>query len=114
MLMTTSFDTPISTTNDIHSLHDVIASDLAPSNILTAKSDVQKEIHRILSVLSSQERKILEWYYGINGNPEHTYEEIGNKLNVTRERIRQLKNRAEEKLKKAVRNKNFTSSYWDL
>ena len=51
------------------------------------------------SYLTERERKILYLYYGLDDGEERTLEEIGSLLGVTRERIRQIRNRAFEKLR---------------
>jgi len=52
-----------------------------------------------LETLSERERRILQWRFGFDGSPEHSLEEIGQKLNLSRERIRQLEMRAIKKLR---------------
>jgi RNA polymerase primary sigma factor len=52
-----------------------------------------------LGTLSERERKILQWRFGFDGNEEHSLEEIGQKLGLSRERIRQLEMRAIKKLR---------------
>ena len=51
--------------------------------------------------LTERERKILYLYYGLDDGEERTLEEIGSLLGVTRERIRQIRNRAFEKLRES-------------
>ena len=53
------------------------------------------------SYLTERERKILYLYYGLDDGEERTLEEIGSLLGVTRERIRQIRNRAFEKLRES-------------
>lgn len=61
-----------------------------------------------LEILSERERKILQWRFGFDGNEEHSLEEIGQKLGLSRERIRQLEMRAIKKLRHPACRKRWT------
>ncbi|MFQ5457721.1 MAG: sigma-70 family RNA polymerase sigma factor [Myxococcota bacterium] len=61
-----------------------------------------------LEILSERERKILQWRFGFDGNEEHSLEEIGQKLGLSRERIRQLEMRAIKKLRHPSCRKRWT------
>ena len=52
-----------------------------------------------LKTLDARDAKVLRLYFGLEGEREHTLEEIGNLLGVTRERIRQLRDRALRRLR---------------
>ncbi len=62
--------------------------------------------------LTERERKILYLYYGLDDGEEHTLEEIGSLLGVTRERIRQIRNRAFEKLRDSEHGDSLRG-FWD-
>lgn len=74
------------------------------------KESLTNEINSGLSTLSPREMDILKLYYGIGGNKPLTLEEIGDRFDLTRERVRQLKERALRRLRKKV-NKNMLRSY---
>ena len=57
--------------------------------------------------MTEKERKILDMYFGLNGNNSHTLTEIGKMLGISRERIRQIKNNALEKMKNCSNRNNF-------
>ncbi|HEU4564226.1 MAG TPA: sigma-70 family RNA polymerase sigma factor, partial [Gemmatimonadaceae bacterium] len=58
-----------------------------------------KELERALETLPARDAKILKLYFGIEGDREHTLDEIGKMLGVTRERVRQLRDRALKRLR---------------
>jgi RNA polymerase primary sigma factor len=63
--------------------------------------------------LTERERKILYLYYGLDEGEERTLEEIGSMLGVTRERIRQIRNRAFEKLRESP-DGHALEGFWAL
>ena len=60
---------------------------------------VSEEIERALTTLPARDAKVLRLYFGLDGGREHTLEEIGSMLGVTRERVRQLRDRALKRLR---------------
>jgi RNA polymerase primary sigma factor len=78
--------------------------ELIPSEVedetLIVDERIKEEINKTLSILDSREREIIESYFGINTQCESmTLEAIGEKYNLTKERIRQIKNKALQKLR---------------
>ena len=69
------------------------------------------EMKPLLQHLNERERKILYLYYGLDDGEERTLEEIGSLLGVTRERIRQIRNRAFEKLRESA-DGDALSTFW--
>jgi RNA polymerase primary sigma factor len=67
------------------------------------ETDAAKEVERALEPLSDREKEVLRLRYGLGTDREHTLEEIGKHLSVTRERVRQIESRALEKLRNAKR-----------
>jgi RNA polymerase primary sigma factor len=65
---------------------------------------LSKEIDRALDTLSEREKEIIRMFFGI-GEQEKTLEEIGDKFNLTRERVRQIKEKAIRRLRTGSRNK---------
>ncbi len=98
-----SVDAPFADSED-GSLLDVMSNPDAPStdNELYMES-LREEIVRLFSLLDERERTVLTAYFGI-GQPEMTLEEIGNKHNLTRERVRQIKEKAIRRLRHSTKN----------
>jgi RNA polymerase primary sigma factor len=69
-----------------------------PENILNTKEEIRKRVNNILSVLDEREKVIIEKYFGLNGI-ESNLEDLGEEFNCTKERIRQLKDKAIKKLR---------------
>jgi RNA polymerase primary sigma factor len=78
-----------------------------------AKSEVIKVVGDALESLSSREERVLRMRFGIGTAKEYTLEEIGNKFNVTRERVRQIENKALERLKNPQRAKEILDAITD-
>ena len=65
------------------------------------ESDLANEVERALAPLSDREKEVLRLRYGLGSDREYTLEEIGRRLSVTRERVRQIESRALQKLRAA-------------
>ena len=63
------------------------------------------EVNHILHSLSDRESRILKLYYGLDGEKAHTLEEVGIQIRLTSERIRQIKEKALNKLRYSSRSK---------
>jgi RNA polymerase primary sigma factor len=95
----TSLDAPLSY-DEGGSMYDVLLTedDSSPDKELLSDS-LSKEIDRVLSTLPEREAEIIRLYFGLEGKPSQTLEEISEEFNITRERIRQLKEKAIKRLK---------------
>jgi len=100
-----SLDSPISSDGN-NRLIDIIEDqdELNPDYTLM-KESLKNEVKYVLDVLTSRESKILTLYYGLNGEKARTLEEVGLEFKLTRERIRQIKERALNKLRYSSRSK---------
>ena len=87
------------------SLYDILPNDTLPSpeNQLMVES-LRKDIDRSLSKLSSREMTVMRLYFGLNGVQPMSLEEIGGRFDLTRERVRQIKEKAIRNLRQASRN----------
>ncbi len=94
-----SIDAPFVEGED-NNLLDVLVNEDAPSaDRYLMNESLRKEIDRVLSTLSEREAEIIELFFGIGGGPEMTLEEIGDKFGLTRERVRQIKEKAIRRLR---------------
>ncbi|GAA4432686.1 RNA polymerase sigma factor RpoD/SigA [Ravibacter arvi] len=89
-----------------NSLLDVLENDGddKPDSGLVNES-LRKEVQRALSTLTQREADVIALYFGLNGEHAMTLEEIGEKFNLTRERVRQIKEKAIRRLRHASRSK---------
>jgi RNA polymerase primary sigma factor len=102
---TVSMDAPISSEED-NTMYDVIQNADAPSPDRTLINEsLSYEIERALSTLSQREAKVLKLYFGINLKHPFTLEEIGEELSLTRERVRQIKEKAIKRIQHTTRCK---------
>jgi len=102
-----SVDAPFTQGED-NSLLDVIENEEQPSpdNKLITES-LKAEIENAISTLSEREAEVIRLYFGLNEEHSLTLEEIGAKFNLTRERVRQIKEKAIRRLRHASRSKNL-------
>ncbi len=89
-----------------NSLLDVLENDMeeTPDSGLINDS-LRKEVQRALSTLTTREADVITLYFGLNGEHAMTLEEIGEKFNLTRERVRQIKEKAIRRLRHTSRSK---------
>jgi RNA polymerase primary sigma factor len=89
-----------------NSLLDVLENEGEESPDTGLISDsLRKEIQRALSTLTQREADVVTLYFGLNGESALTLEEIGEKFNLTRERVRQIKEKAIRRLRHTSRSK---------
>jgi len=95
-----SLDSPIYPDNEKRTLLDVLDQDALPSPEETyEKAERIKKLRTIMEELPPRDRKILTLYFGLEDGKPRTLEEIGKQLGISRERVRQLKERALKTLK---------------
>ncbi|HEY5691731.1 MAG TPA: sigma-70 family RNA polymerase sigma factor [Cyclobacteriaceae bacterium] len=89
-----------------NSLLDVLENDseATPDSGLMSDS-LRREVQRALSTLTQREADVIALYFGLNGEQILTLEEIGEKFNLTRERVRQIKEKAIRRLRHTSRSK---------
>jgi RNA polymerase primary sigma factor len=92
------------------SMYDVLVNDSlpGPEKELVTES-LRKDIERSLSTLTAREGDVVRLYYGLNGKHPMTLEEIGERFDLTRERVRQIKEKAIRRLKHTSRSRMLKS-----
>lgn len=103
-----SMDAPIADGED-SSMIDFLAGDSSNTDKELAIESLKAEVSRILKLLTDKEQKVLRAFFGIDGSPEMTQDEIGEKYNLTRERVRQIKEKALRRLRHNTKNKLLKS-----
>ncbi len=106
-----SVDAPLNGEDGDATMLDMITSSesMLPDTRLMEQSLID-EVQHNLSILGPREQEVLSCYYGLNGYSTLTLEEIGERYDLTRERVRQIKERAIRRLRKSY-NRNALKSY---
>jgi len=100
-----SMDAPL-VQGEESTLYDVMVnSDSPKADLDLMKESLQTEIERTLDTLSEREKEIIKLYFGIGMNHGLTIDEIGEKFDLTRERVRQIKEKALKRLRQSTRSK---------
>ena len=103
-----SLDAPIDEEGDAR-YGDFLASDgMTPDEALTQRRMLE-QTHDLLEGLTPREREVLRLRYGLDGETDHTLEEIGRSFSLSRERIRQIESKALEKLRSRSRERQLAS-----
>ena len=102
-----SMDAPLSNSDDgSGNLYDLMISDDSPSPEHELINDsLRREIERALTTLTMREAEVLRSFFGLDGKAAMTLEEIGEKFDLTRERVRQIKEKGIRRLKHTSRSK---------
>ena len=102
-----SMDAPFSQGEE-NRLLDIIENDQQPSpDYILMNESLKAEIERALATLTEREAEVIKLYFGLNIDHSMTLEEIGERFNLTRERVRQIKEKAIRRLRHASRSKNL-------
>ena len=101
-----SMDAPFVEGED-NSLLDVLENDSTPAtdSVLEYKDSLRKEIERALGTLTDRQADVIKLYFGIGVEHPESLEDIGDKFGLTRERVRQIKDKAINKLRSTTRSK---------
>ncbi len=104
-----SMDAPLTPEEDTTMLDLLRDDDVANPEDSLIKDSLKFEIERTVSTLVKKEAEVIRNYFGLNGLRPLTLEEIAVKLDLSRERVRQVKDKAIRRLKNSYRSKNLKS-----
>jgi RNA polymerase primary sigma factor len=99
-----SVDAPF-VSGEENNLLDLLENDHETPDTGLMVDSLQREVKRALSKLTQRESEVIAFYFGLNGEHSMTLEEIGEKFNLTRERVRQIKEKATLRLRHNSRSK---------
>ncbi|MCH7874945.1 MAG: RNA polymerase sigma factor RpoD/SigA [Gemmatimonadetes bacterium] len=102
-------DAPLDPDGDRSLIERFIAEDLPDTEEKTMERFLSDEIESALESLAPRDARVLKLYFGLDGGREHTLEEIGGMLGVTRERVRQLRDRALKRLREGAVGRGLAS-----
>ena len=103
-----SMDAPF-VTGEENTLLDVLGNKEPNTDSLLIDESLAEEIKRSLSSLTEREREIIMLFFGLSGSSPFSLEEIGEKFSLTRERVRQIKDKALQRLRHTSRSKILKS-----
>jgi RNA polymerase primary sigma factor len=103
----TSLDAPTKDGEDGKLLDLLQDKSMDPPDSCVADISLRKQITVILSTLTKRESEVVRLYFGIDEETGHTLEEIGSRFNLTRERVRQIKEKALRRLKHTSRSQSL-------
>ncbi len=92
-------DAPIGDSDDSQLVERFMWDEALEPEVLVEERLLAEHIDRALDTLTPRDARVVRLYFGLDGGREHTLEEIGNMLGVTRERVRQLRDRALKRLR---------------
>jgi RNA polymerase primary sigma factor len=104
-----SLDKPMQNDEDMRLIDALHNHDQELPDTGAIKTSLAGEIEKLLDTLSTSEKEVIKLYFGIGQETPHTLEEIGKKVHLTRERVRQIKQKGLRRLKNSYRSKKLRS-----
>jgi RNA polymerase primary sigma factor len=105
-----SLETPLSSDKDASTISDLMedTKGVDPEEMLVNRT-LQESIEEVLSTLTDKESDVIKYRFGLNGERPHSLKEIGDKYNLTKERIRQIEKKAISRLRHPSRSQKLQS-----
>ena len=104
-----SIDAPLASDEDVNFVDVLPNEDTPPTDDKLMQESLSQEIERCLSTLTPYERDVIKMYYGIGLPHPLSLDEIAMKFNLTRERVRQIKDKGIKRLKTSSKSKHLTA-----
>jgi RNA polymerase primary sigma factor len=102
-----SLDKPLQTDEDVRLIDALHNHDQELPDVGAIKTSLSGEIEKLLDTLSTAEKEVIKLYFGIGQETPHTLEEIGKRVHLTRERVRQIKQKGLRRLRNSYRSKKL-------
>jgi RNA polymerase primary sigma factor len=102
-----SLDKPLQTDDDVRLIDALHNHDQELPDVGAIKMSLTGEIEKLLDTLSNAEKEVIKLYFGIGQETPHTLEEIGKRVHLTRERVRQIKQKGLRRLRNSYRSKKL-------
>ncbi len=102
-----SLDKPLQTDEDVRLIDALHNHDQELPDTGAIKISLSGEIEKLLDTLSNSEKEVIKLYFGIGQETPHTLEEIGKRVHLTRERVRQIKQKGLRRLRNSYRSKKL-------
>jgi RNA polymerase primary sigma factor len=105
-----SLETPLSSDKDANTISDLMEDTKGadPEEVLIDRT-LQESIEGVLATLTDKESNVIKYRFGLNGERPHSLKEIGDKYNLTKERIRQIEKKAISRLRHPSRSQKLKS-----
>jgi len=104
-----SLDKPVQSDDDFRLIDALHNQDQELPDHEATKVSLSNEIEKLLDTLSPSEKEVIKLYFGIGHDTSHTLEEIGKRVHLTRERVRQIKQKGLRRLRNSYRSKKLKS-----
>jgi len=102
-----SLDKPLQTDEDVRLIDALHNHDQELPDTGAIRISLSGEIEKLLDTLSNSEKEVIKLYFGIGQETPHTLEEIGKRVHLTRERVRQIKQKGLRRLRNSYRSKKL-------
>ncbi len=108
-VLVTSLDTPISHDDRASSLADIIPDPSSSTEVALTARDLSSHVHQWVGHMPEKHRQVIFWRFGLDGTDENSLQEVGDRMSVSRERVRQIQAEALEILRDRIKAEGLTA-----